>query len=205
MADVTLPLKWRSDAFAVTLPSTSTLADVKAAVAARTGVPAGAVKLVGVKAQSGGMATDATVLSDVVPPRPGASFMVLGTPAADAAALAAAAAAAPTLADEPSDDERGGEDDVDPRTCPDAQAKLARRIEAFTLVLRRPPRPGKRLLVLDIDYTLFDLSGTAEAAHELARPYLHSFLTAAHAHYDIVIWSATSMKWVDVKMRELGW
>lgn len=202
MADVTLPLKWRSDAFAVTLPSTSTLADVKAAVAARTGVPAGAVKVVGVKAQSGGMATDATVLSDVVPPRPGASFMVLGTPAADAAALAAAA---PTLADEPSDDERGGEDDVDPRTCPDAQAKLARRIEAFTLVLRRPPRPGKRLLVLDIDYTLFDLSGTAEAAHELARPYLHSFLTAAHAHYDIVIWSATSMKWVDVKMRELGW
>lgn len=29
----------------------------------------------------------------------------------------------------------------------------------------------------------------------------------AHAtdeHYDIIIWSATSMKWVEVKMKELG-
>ena len=25
-----------------------------------------------------------------------------------------------------------------------------------------------------------------------------------YAHYDLVIWSATSMKWIEVKMRELG-
>lgn len=28
--------------------------------------------------------------------------------------------------------------------------------------------------------------------------------TAAYEHYDIVIWSATSMQWVELKMRELG-
>jgi hypothetical protein len=40
-----------------------------------------------------------------------------------------------------------------------------------------PPREGKKLLVLDIDYTLFDHRSTAENPAELMRPYLHEFLT----------------------------
>ena len=46
---------------------------------------------------------------------------------------------------------------------------------------------GKKLLVLDIDYTLFDHRSTAETGYELMRPFLHEFLTTAYTEYDLVI------------------
>ena len=39
---------------------------------------------------------------------------------------------------------------------------------------------------------------------DMARPHLHSFLAEAYSHFDIVIWSATSMKWIELKMSEMG-
>lgn len=64
---------------------------------------------------------------------------------------------------------------------------------------------GKKCLVLDIDYTLFDLNSSAEHPDELARPYLHEFLTACYEYYDIIIWSATNMKWVEVRAASRSW
>jgi len=80
------------------------------------------------------------------------------------------------------------------------QEKLRRRVSSVKVKILNPPRDGKKCLVLDIDYTLFDLGSSAERPEELGRPYLHHFLTSAYEHYDLVIWSATNMKWVDVKM-----
>ena len=37
------------------------------------------------------------------------------------------------------------------------QEKLRRRIASIDVKMLNPPRPGKKCLVLDIDYTLFDL------------------------------------------------
>ncbi|XP_003494328.1 ubiquitin-like domain-containing CTD phosphatase 1 [Bombus vosnesenskii] len=78
------------------------------------------------------------------------------------------------------------------------------RIGLYRFVELNPFREGKKLLVLDIDYTIFDPKSTAESGVELMRPFLHQFLTLAYLNYDIVIWSATSMKWINEKMKVLG-
>ncbi len=66
------------------------------------------------------------------------------------------------------------------------------------------PQVHNRLLVLDVDYTLYDHRTPNENIAPLTRPFLHEFLTEANKHYDIVIWSATSMKWVFLKCKEMG-
>ncbi|KAB7502329.1 Ubiquitin-like domain-containing CTD phosphatase 1 [Armadillidium nasatum] len=83
-------------------------------------------------------------------------------------------------------------------------SKVEKRIKDYQIKILNEPRPGKKLLVLDIDYTLFDHKSTAETGLELMRPFLHEFLASAYMNYDIVIWSATSMKWIEEKMKLLG-
>mmetsp|Transcript_51363 Transcript_51363/g.128893 ORF Transcript_51363/g.128893 Transcript_51363/m.128893 type:complete len:323 (-) Transcript_51363:96-1064(-) len=82
--------------------------------------------------------------------------------------------------------------------------KIEHRVLSVDLKLMQPPREGKACLVLDVDYTLFDHRTPAETAMELARPFLHDFLRSVYAFYDIIIWSATTMKWVQLKMRSLN-
>lgn len=87
-------------------------------------------------------------------------------------------------------------------------SKIRRRIKEYKFEILNSPREGKKLrkklLVLDLDYTLFDHRSSAETGVELMRPYLHEFLRSAYEHYDIIIWSATSMKWIIEKMKLLG-
>ena len=223
-SSITFALKWRADAFDVTLPLTSTVLDLKNAVEAKTNVPAASVKVLGLKLSSGPRPpVDSDPLSALNPPKPGGPrLMVMGTPAAVAAALVAAETEAAAVAttgglldeDDAADAAAAAaaqqlfDDEDDPSAIasdPDNQAKLARRISAFELKLREQPRPGARALVLDIDYTIFDLGSAAERPELLARPHLHEFMSAAYAaNFDIFIWSANSMKWIEVKMRELG-
>ncbi|XP_076031571.1 ubiquitin-like domain-containing C-terminal domain phosphatase 1 [Oratosquilla oratoria] len=82
--------------------------------------------------------------------------------------------------------------------------KIEKRVKDYEIKMLNDMRPGKKLLVLDIDYTLFDHRSVAETGNELMRPFLHEFLTSAYEDYDIVIWSATSMKWIEEKMKLLG-
>jgi hypothetical protein len=51
------------------------------------------------------------------------------------------------------------------------------QIEKVEVKTINEPRPGKKLLVLDLDYTLLDFKGTAESMAELKRPYCDEFLT----------------------------
>ncbi|KAL1709633.1 HAD-like domain-containing protein [Schizophyllum commune] len=70
-----------------------------------------------------------------------------------------------------------------------------------------PLREGKKLLVLDIDYTIVDtkpLTSGSLPPEECARPGLHAFLEAVYPYYDICIWSQTSWIWLETKLVELG-
>ncbi|XP_073525376.1 uncharacterized protein [Phyllobates terribilis] len=82
--------------------------------------------------------------------------------------------------------------------------KLRKCMDRYKIELLNPCREGKKLLVLDIDYTLLDHRSTTENPLELMQPYLHGFLTTSYAEYDIMICSATSLKWIELKMRQLG-
>ncbi|PAV23806.1 HAD IIID h [Pyrrhoderma noxium] len=94
-----------------------------------------------------------------------------------------------------------------------ADRRNQRKIREATEMLRKnltlmsPLREGKKLLVLDIDYTILDTKPLIEGAlppTECARPKLHEFLKAIYPFYDICIWSQTSWIWLETKLHELG-
>lgn len=87
-----------------------------------------------------------------------------------------------------------------------AQKKIDRRVAVAdkNIEILHPPRAGKKLLMLDIDYTFFDHKSSAENGDTLTRPFLHEMLSLVYPHYDIGIWSATSRKWIDLKLQETG-
>lgn len=96
------------------------------------------------------------------------------------------------------------EEDVAVENREDFLQKIEKRVRDYEVKVLHPSREGKKLLVLDIDYTLFDHKSVAESGRELMRPFLHEFLETAYEHYDICIWSATNMLWIEEKMKLLG-
>ncbi|CAK5277538.1 unnamed protein product [Mycena citricolor] len=85
--------------------------------------------------------------------------------------------------------------------------KVQEATSALTVNVIHPVREGKKLLVLDIDYTILDtkpLTSGSLPPSECARPHLHEFLEAVYPHYDICIWSQTSWIWLETKLVELG-
>lgn len=75
------------------------------------------------------------------------------------------------------------------------------------IALLAAPRPGKKLLVLDLDYTMFDYRSQADAAgnlRALKRPYLDRFLASAYKSYDLAIWSQSHWRRLELVLTELG-
>jgi HAD-superfamily hydrolase (TIGR02245 family) len=103
-------------------------------------------------------------------------------------------------------------EDDDPHL--DLKMQLVCSTEIKVMNLPTEESKGRRCLVLDIDYTLFDhhwyevvkeeFKSDTSIIPEFKRPYLHEFLKVCYESYDIVIWSATSMAAIDAKMKYLG-
>ncbi|EIE27356.1 MGC81798 protein-like protein [Coccomyxa subellipsoidea C-169] len=192
-------IKWSSKEMMFKINDSETVGCLKRKIEEETRVQPKRQKLLGLKAKGGKLATDDMMLTDLAL-KPGQKIMLIGHVTNE---LDAQADVAPHVQDD-FDLEEGVLQELDVKDNPDFQEKLHRRIANAPIKVLNPPRPGKKCLVLDIDYTIFDLNSTAERPEELARPHLHEFMTAVYEHYDLIIWSATGMKWIEVKMRELG-
>jgi ubiquitin-like domain-containing CTD phosphatase 1 len=109
------------------------------------------------------------------------------------------------------------------------QEKLKASIDSTTIHIMNAPRTGYPLLVLDLDHTLLDFSPSTllqsassssiltfpehniialpqqqNVIDAMKRPYMDQFLSRAYRHYDIVVWSQTSWRWLETKLIELG-
>ncbi|KAG6779982.1 hypothetical protein NC652_012146 [Populus alba x Populus x berolinensis] len=194
--EITLTVKWSGKEYTVRVCGNDSVAELKRSICELTNVLPKRQKLLYPKI--GNKLADESVLLSQLPIKSSLKMTMIGTIEDD---IIVDQVDSPEIVD---DFELGQDEAVDIKDKEVNKQKLRKRIDQFKIELKNPCRPGKKLLVLDIDYTLFDHRSIAENPLQLMRPYLHEFLTAVYAEYDIMIWSATSMKWVELKMGQLG-
>ncbi|XP_054803059.1 ubiquitin-like domain-containing CTD phosphatase [Prosopis cineraria] len=194
--ELTLTVKWSGKEYTVRVCGDDTVGELKRRICELTNVFPNRQKLLYPKVGSK-LADDSLLLSQL-PLKSSLKMTMIGTTEED---IIVDPVESPEIVD---DFELGQEEAVDIKDMEVNKQKLKRRVNQYKFELRNPCRKGKKLLVLDIDYTLFDHRSTAENPLELMRPHLHEFLTSVYSEYDIMIWSATSMKWINLKMGQLG-
>lgn len=175
------------------------MADLKDIIAKQTGVKPQHQKLLGLKVK-GKPAVDATPMN-LLNLKPKTNVMLVGSKETE---IAETSKAPEGITEVVNDLDVPDEIEIPLAHRGEFLAKIDKRIKEYKINVLNPPREGKKLLVLDIDYTFFDHRSIAENALQLQRPFLHEFMMSAYEDYDIAIWSATGMKWIEVKMRELG-
>lgn len=183
--EVNFQIRWSGKDIEISLPLDATILDLKLKLFDDTNVPTERQKLLGLKGADGKLAGEEVELA-TLNLKPTTKVMMMGSP----------------LVDEPEwtendaivdDFGKGASAALEVKDRPENLKKIEDRVKRYQFKQLNAPRAGKKLLVLDIDYTLFDHRSTVESVTELMRPYLHEFLTAVHPYYDIWIWSATSM------------
>ena len=202
---------WSGKPYQLCLPLAATVGDVKTALFAQTNVRQDRQKLAGFRlAKAGGALDDSTPLSSLKLKCKGEKkphkFRMMGT--AEAAIAASQAAAADAKRDVVIFDDL--ELDYFPTQAElendlAAQRMLGEKCASTQINIIHAPRPGKKLLVLDLDHTLLDFSSKHQGnMAELKRPGMDAFLATCYAHYDLVAWSQTHWKWIEIKLTELG-
>lgn len=196
---VSVIIKWGGQEYSIsTLSEEDTVLDLKQSIKSLTGVLPERQKLLGLKLK--GKPAEDNVKLGALKLKPNTKIMMMGSREENLEDIMAP----PPENDDVVNDFDIEEEVIEVENREENLAKIARRVKDYKVEELNPPRQGKHLLVLDVDYTLFDHKSCAETGQELMRPFLHEFLTSAYEDYDIVIWSATSMKWIDAKMKELG-
>jgi len=192
-------VKWGNKEFPVEVDPENCIGEFKRKIQDLTNVVPKRQKLLGIK-YSGKHVLDDEVLVKELNLKHNQKIMMMGTVEEKISEMAAP----PPVDSEVVDDFDTTIEEIDVAKHPDNLRKIQNRVEKLQITMLNQPREGKKLLVLDVDYTLMDHKSSVERAEELMRPHLHRFLTSAYEHFDIIIWSATSMRWIELKMKELG-
>ncbi|XP_015108497.1 uncharacterized protein LOC107035542 [Diachasma alloeum] len=83
-------------------------------------------------------------------------------------------------------------------------AEMAKKTATWDIEVLNPLRDGKKLLILDLGYTLCDPDVPSFPSVKARRPHLSQLLTRAYRHYDIVIWSDMTREDSSEALREMG-
>jgi len=195
-------IAWNGNSYPLELSAKITIGDLKKIVQQKTEVLVIRQKLIGLKGREGKQVTDECCLCDLVI-KPNQKVMMMG-------------AKEHHIAPNPSNlDLPEVIDDLSWDFWPSAEElakneETSRKLDAFTkktkITLMNELDPKKKLIVLDLDYTLFDTGGseTAPSYTALKRPFLDEFMKTVYQHYNICVWSQTSWKYIELKLTELG-
>lgn len=202
---VQLQFIWSGRPFVLDVADSDRVFDLKAAIHHLTKVPPERQKILGLV--KGKLPPDQGRIADLRL-APGKKFTLVGTPEGDEIKDPSQLEFLPDVVNDLDVD---FSDDIAASSAYTNDQRNIRKVKEATEKLNvniiHPLRPGKKLLVLDIDYTILDTkpltSGILPPA-ECARPRLHEFLEAIYPYYDICIWSQTSWIWLETKLVELG-
>ncbi|RXW22313.1 hypothetical protein EST38_g3536 [Candolleomyces aberdarensis] len=202
---VDLQFTWAGKAFKLTIADSDRVFDLKTSLRDLTKVPIERQKILGLV--KGKLPPDQARVADLGL-TPGKKFSLIGTPEGDEIKDPSKLESLPDVVNDLDVDFT---ENMAASNRYQHDARNIRKVKEMTAKLNvniiTPLRPGKRLLVLDIDYTILDtkpLTSGSLPPSECARPYLHEFLEAIYPYYDICIWSQTSWIWLETKLVELG-
>lgn len=192
--EVELQARWGAQSVPVLLSpadwGTLTFGELKRRLDAELNVPHEKMRLVGVVAHGGQLPADGDLLCTLSFKKPG-TFMLVGT------------AREHQLREDPPEGESGVPDPGSVARNDLHLQRLQAAIQATDITVLQQPREGKRLLVLDLDYTLFDCKSSAPI-ERCKRPFTDDLLIEVYPFYDIAVWSQTRWHWVEAKLTELG-
>jgi ubiquitin-like domain-containing CTD phosphatase 1 len=232
-ADSELPCKWGKERFSVPFtPAATTVGELRARIASRTTIPVAGIKLLNLKKRKhvASLHDDLVLDRDCKLPK---LLKIMGTAQTEIDGMFEGMRAIADVFD-----------DLDATTVTGnalegTQKTMDKLIKAIAATpveseMMNAPRPGKKLIVLDLDHTILDFKGVpqqqseanaeAEAAAagsagigaagaaaaanvslaHVKRPGAHAFLEEIYKSYDIVIWSQTHWRWLEIKLVELG-
>ncbi|KAJ2018844.1 hypothetical protein IW146_006912 [Coemansia sp. RSA 922] len=200
---LSLDVVWRgNERYPLRIPKYATILSVKALLEELTGVDAESQKLLGLV--RGQLPRDSDTLVGLGVSS-GTKVRLLGTPLCDR--LQPRDSNPWESPPPPPGDEWGGGDRRQMRSqvlSNDWQVQLQRIVADTEVRVLNAPRAGRKLVVLDLDYTLFDCKNVSGNVTDMARPGLHEFLAAIYPHYDLIVWSQTRWHIVESKITLLG-